>query len=99
MRRMLRGIFGRITYSNVVASLALFLALGGVALAAKPLLTGADIQDDSITGADVAEATLAKVPDADRLDGKDSREFVHIGGLVTASGTAATGVGSSGYTV
>ena len=31
-----------------------------------------DIADDRVTGADVSEATLAKVPDADKLDGLDS---------------------------
>ena len=41
---------------NVVAYLALFIALGGTAVAAKPLLTGADIQDGSLTAADVAGA-------------------------------------------
>jgi hypothetical protein len=41
---------------NVVAYLALFLALGGTAVAARPLLTGADIQDGSLTHADVASA-------------------------------------------
>ena len=41
---------------NLVAYLALFVALGGTAVAAKPLLTGADIQDGSLTDADVATA-------------------------------------------
>jgi hypothetical protein len=41
---------------NVVAYLALFVALGGTAVAAKPLLTGADIQDGSLTDADIAAA-------------------------------------------
>jgi hypothetical protein len=39
---------------NVVAYLALFVALGGTAVAAKPMLTGADIQDGSLTDADIA---------------------------------------------
>jgi len=30
---------------NLVAYLALFVALGGTAVAAKPLITGADVQD------------------------------------------------------
>src|SRR5437867_3907972 len=33
------------------------------------------VADDSLTGADVLESSLAKVPDADRLDGKDSSQF------------------------
>lgn len=48
--------------SNVVAYLALFFALGGTAIAAKPLVTGADVQDDSLTGADVLESSLGEVP-------------------------------------
>jgi len=59
---------------HVVAYLALFVALGGTAVAAKPMITGADIQDasltgadvenDSLTGADILESSLARVPSA-----------------------------------
>jgi len=62
----------------VVAYLALFLALGGSAIAAKPLIDGADVQDESLTGADVqndsltgddiAEASLGQVPSAATAD-------------------------------
>lgn len=72
---------GHLAY-NVVAYLALFVALGGTAVAAKPLidsggvqdesLTGADVQNDALTGDDVVESSLATVGDADRLDGRDS---------------------------
>ena len=40
----------------MVAMVALFVALGGTAVAAKPMLTGADIQDGTLTAADVATA-------------------------------------------
>ena len=60
--------------NNAVAYLALFFALSGTAIAAKPLITGADIQDgtigtadvadDSLTGNDIAEASLGQVPSA-----------------------------------
>ena len=43
---------------NVVAYLALFVALGGTAVAARPLITGADIVDGSLTGADVQNDSL-----------------------------------------
>lgn len=43
---------------NVVAYLALFLALGGTAVAAKPLVTGADVEDGSLTGADIKNDSL-----------------------------------------
>jgi hypothetical protein len=39
-------------------------------------LGGTDVADDSLTGADVSEWSLGKVPDADRLDGFDSTQFV-----------------------
>jgi hypothetical protein len=58
----------------VVACLALFVALGGSALAAAPLITGAqinngsvtgrDLRNNSVKGADVAEASLGRVPSA-----------------------------------
>ena len=73
--------------TNFVAYIALFVAMGGTAMAAKPLLTGADIQDGSLTGADVSdsstlkgvdidESDLAQVADADKLDGSDSSAFL-----------------------
>jgi hypothetical protein len=40
---------------NVVAYLALFVALGGTAIAAKPMLTGADIQDGTINSSDLRD--------------------------------------------
>ena len=49
---------------NFVAYLALLFAVSGTAMAAKPLITGADIEDDSVTGADVDESSLAVAPSA-----------------------------------
>ena len=43
---------------------------------AKRSIDSALVADDSLTGADVLESSLAKVPDADKLDGKDSSQFV-----------------------
>ena len=49
----------RPTYANVVATLALFLAIGGTTIAgAAGLLSGKDVQDDSLTGADVQNGSL-----------------------------------------
>jgi hypothetical protein len=51
--------FPRPTYSNVVATLALFFALSGTALAgAHVLITGADVKDRSLTGADLANHSV-----------------------------------------
>jgi hypothetical protein len=46
---------------NLVAYLALFVALGGTSYAAKPLLTGADLQDGTVASIDVKDADLAAV--------------------------------------
>ena len=46
-----------LTYANVLATLALFVALGGGAYAAG-LITGKQIKDGSITGADIKNGSL-----------------------------------------
>jgi len=81
-KTMLDRIRGRLTYANVIATLALFLALGGVSWAAASKLTGHDLRahsltarnykSNSVTGKAVKEKTLGIVPrarDAARLDG------------------------------
>ena len=77
---------------NVVGYVALFFALSGTAVAAS-LITGERIQDDSLTGADVLESSLGTVPNADRLDGRDSTEFLsgyeRLTSRVTATGLAS----------
>ena len=50
----------RLTYANVAASLALFLAVGGTAVAgAQTLITGKDVADHSLTGLDIANHSLS----------------------------------------
>jgi hypothetical protein len=70
---MIGRIRQRITYANVVASVALFIALGGVSYAATSLprnsvgtaqlksnaVTGAKIKNSSITGRDVKNGSLS----------------------------------------
>jgi hypothetical protein len=71
----------RLTYANVMSTLALFAALGGTSYAALHL-TGRDIRDGSLTGRDfrtnsiggkrIKEARLSTVPrarNAERLNG------------------------------
>lgn len=68
----------RARHHVVVAYLALFVALGGSAVAAKPLidgsdvqdesLTSADIQNDSLTGDDILESSLGKITSAATAD-------------------------------
>ena len=79
----------RFTYSNVMATVAIFLAMGGAgAVAATHLgrntvgstqlkaaaVTGAKVKDGSLTGADVNGSTLGKVPTASRADSASSAD-------------------------
>lgn len=54
---LLRSVLSRLSYANVVASLALMVALGGTATAAV-VITGRDIRDGTVTGADLANNTV-----------------------------------------
>ena len=49
-----------LTYANATATLALFVALGGIGYAAATI-TGDDVVDNSLTGRDVNERTLERV--------------------------------------
>lgn len=69
----------------VVALIALFVALGGTVYAAgkingktiKPgTLPGNRLKGESVTGAQVSEGSLGKVPSADTLDGIDSTQLL-----------------------
>jgi hypothetical protein len=78
----------RLTYANVTATLALFVALGGSSYAAVRLsgddlrahsLTARNYRKDSVTGAAVKEKTLGTVPraqEAARLDGVTSESLL-----------------------
>ena len=54
---MLSRLRGHVRH-NVVGYIAVFIALSGTAYAAKPMITGADVQDESLTGADVLNESL-----------------------------------------
>jgi hypothetical protein len=61
----------RLNYANVIATLALFAALGGSSYAAISV-TGAQVRDGSLTGRDVRNATLTSQDVRDRsLLGRD----------------------------
>lgn len=55
----------KLTYANVVSTLALFLALAGGTAVAQTLITGASIRDGSITGRDLKQGTATQ-PDLRR---------------------------------
>jgi hypothetical protein len=72
----------KLTYSNVMATIAVFLALGGGAWAATHLkknsvgtkqirpnaINGSKVKDNSLTGVDLNKATLGEVPAATHAD-------------------------------
>ena len=51
-------LIDRLSYANVISTLALFLALTGSAIAAEELITGRSVQDHSLTGADIQPGSL-----------------------------------------
>ena len=79
---MLARLRGQLTYANVVATLALFIALGGSSYAALTVtgkdvrngsLTGKDVKRNSLTGRQIREGRLDTVPRA--------RNSARVGGL------------------
>jgi hypothetical protein len=70
---MLRGIRSHLTYANVMATAAVFIALGGASYAAiklpknsvgasqikKDAITGSKVRDGSLTGSDVKNGSLS----------------------------------------
>src|SRR3954463_13814756 len=66
----------------IVASLALAVALGGTAFAAPirhlvASIDGSDIKDNTVTGKQVKESSLAAVPDARTVDGVTVRKVFY----------------------
>ena len=77
--------FPGLSYANVMSTVAVVLAMSGTAVAATQI-SGSTIKDrtighkklvlNTVTGAEVNERTLSRVPNADKLDGKDSSAYV-----------------------
>ena len=59
---MLKRLRSHLTYANVTATLALFVALGGSSYAALSI-TGRDVKNNSLTGRDVRSLTTKDVRD------------------------------------
>lgn len=98
MLTTLAKIRSQMNYSNVVASLALFLALGGTSYAAVTI-SGANIKNGTITGIDlkngsVGPADVASLTSADIKDGSlaltDLSATARVG-LVGPQGPAGSG--------
>jgi hypothetical protein len=75
----MRKLRGRLTYANVMATIAVFIALGGASYAAtqklpknsvgtkqlkKNAVTGAKVKNGTLTGAQINASTLGTVPSA-----------------------------------
>ena len=61
-------------------------------------LKSADVRDDDLSngglkGSDIIEGSLATVPNADQLDGRDSKDFARLGGVVNGDGSITQGTG------
>lgn len=79
---MLKALRARLTYANVMATVAVFIALGGTSIAAfkitgrdvaKRTLTGNNLKSNSVGGRVIKEKSLAPVPRA--------RNSARLGGL------------------
>ena len=76
----MKRLLNKLTYANVMATIAVFIALGGGAYAATQLkknsvgtkqlkknaVTGAKVKDQSLTGKDIKLSRLGTVPAAAR---------------------------------
>ena len=82
---MLDRIRERLTYANVMSTLAVFIALGGSSYAAAKIsgseiknrsISGSKLKHNTLTGTQIKESKLARVPrarDADRVGGTNRR--------------------------
>ena len=84
---VLNSIRGRLTYANVMSTLAVFIALGGSSYAAVKLngssikdrtIAGKKLRHNTLTGRQIRESRLGTVPyarNAGRLDGVSAAEL------------------------
>lgn len=97
----------RLTYANVMATLAMFMALGGVAFAAATVgsqqiinnsILSRDVKNGTLTGSDVATGSITGAQVAsDSLTGSDIDEAT-LGSVPTAANAGTLdGVDSTGF--
>ena len=108
---MLARLRRRLTFANIVAVIALFFAMGGVAYAAgidghsiiKHTTPGNRLIDNTVTGAQVREGSLGKVPKAHQADnsatvaGRTVRTFSKV--IATNTTTPQTIISFAGLTL
>jgi hypothetical protein len=96
---MLSNLDRRLTFANVMSTVAVFVALGGGAYAASKVDSG-DIEDDSIRSKDVKNEKLkGKDVKADKLKGEDIKEStlegVEAGNVLSAVVSNPAGPGNA----
>jgi hypothetical protein len=90
-----------LTYANVVSTLCLFIVLGGVAYAAGTI-DGADlkarsvpatkVKRDALTGGEIKESTLQRVPDAAKLAGSGPSAFLRASRVASGLGSLTSSI-------
>ena len=94
---MLARFRARLTYANVVATLALFVALGGTGYAASQItsrdvknrsLKGGDLRLNTLTGKEINEAKMGQVPAARQADNAATSDISKTAGSATTAGSA-----------
>lgn len=80
---MLRVLRDRITYANVMATLAVFIALGGSSYAALKI-TGAQVRNHSLTGKDIKRNSLGKrqIKESSLSAVRRARNAARLGGFL-----------------
>ncbi len=81
-----------LTYANVVATIAMFLALGGAAYAAlgKNTVGSRQVKPNSLKGVDIRESSLGKVPKAANADNAANAANAQTAANATNAGNAQT---------
>jgi hypothetical protein len=110
---MEKRIRGGLSFANVIALLALFIALGGTVYAAskidgktieKASMPGNRVKPDSLKGKQIKEAKLAEVPKADHANSADAADsaqpvaFAYVNADGTVDGSLSKGVSSANIT-
>jgi hypothetical protein len=87
----MRRLSPHLSYANVMATIAVFIALGGSAVAAATI-TGRDIQDGTVSGRDIKKNTLQS---SNIKDGTLRKQDFFPGVLSSATGGLTTPLGQS----
>jgi hypothetical protein len=96
---MLDQLRARLTYANVMATIAVFVALGGSSYAAIKVsgknvkdrsLTGRDVKKNSLTGKEIKESRLGEVPRARSATSAGTAATAGTAGSASTAGSADT---------